>query len=101
MKVARFDWDEHKSLLLYQFRSGLYDPRIEGDIPCVPRWAWVAEIKASDGNPRLQLGRLKLSEFRIPICIAIVGRDSRKTIGINFGECIIEMGKTIRVDLTR
>lgn len=31
----------------------------------------------------------------------VVGGNNCKTIGINFSECIIEMGKTIRVDLTR
>ena len=35
------------------------------------------------------------------VSFAIVGGNNCKTIGINFSECIIEMGKTIRVDLTR
>lgn len=71
----------------------------KNDIPSIPSWPRITEIKASNGYPSLQFRRLELRKISVPIFIAGVGWDSGKTMGIDLGECIIQMSVIIRVDL--
>ena len=59
----------------------------------------VAEIESTDGNPRLQGGRLKFGEAWIDVNIDRIVRDNRIGVRVNRSKGEVEMSQTFDINL--